>query len=381
MFDPRYPTYEDLEARAKRRLPDFSFDYLAGGAGNEAGIARNRAAFERVTLVPRYLEKHAEFDPARELFGHVYALPVGVAPVGLGCAIWPKSADILAAAAGRANIPFCLSTVASSSIETIGPLAGESGWFQLYPLHEHDKEKHLLGRARDQGFSVMVVTVDIPAVAYRPRDIRNGLAFPPKITAHTMAEVIRHPAWALATAGNGFPSFANLIQYAPPGADLRTLGKLSQELLLRGTDWKRLEAHRKAWDGPMLVKGILSVSDVQRAIDAGVDGIIISNHGGRQLEAGVASLDMLPVLKKAAKGKLKLILDSGIRSGADVVRALALGADFTLAGRLFMYSAAALGPRGGDHAVDMLRQQIVQVMHQTGCPDFADLPDFLAPPA
>jgi|TARA_B100000315_G_C14555879_1_gene578110 L-lactate dehydrogenase (cytochrome) len=374
----KYPSVPDLAAAARRRLPRFAFDYLDGGAGDEKGLMRNRAAFDAVQFVPGYLEPRGEPDLRTEMFARPYAMPLGVAPVGLSGLIWPRAAEYLAAAAKKAGIPFCLSAMATSSIEKIGAIARDHGWFQLYPLADHGTEKELLDRAKEAGFSALLVTVDTPTTRRNLREIKNGMTVPPKLSLANMSRIALNPTWALATLAAGPPRFETLTPYFPPGANYTTVAEMISGLLARSIGWPEIEALRKHWSGPMIVKGLLSASDAEHCLAIGVDALLLSNHGGRQSESLVHPLDMIDEIGERTRGELKLFLDSGARSGLDVARAMARGADFVFLGRAFMYGVAALGEAGAAHAVELLRLELEQILGQIGCPDIASLPRFVA---
>jgi L-lactate dehydrogenase (cytochrome) len=363
----KFPTVDDLERATRRRIPKFAFDYLAGGAGDEAGLAHNRRALDEIRLVPQYLNLAETPDLSVELLGHRYSLPFGISPVGLGGLIWPRAAEYLAEAARLANIPFCLSMVATSSIETIGPLAGECGWFQHYPLGDAGIEEEILERARDAGFRVLVVTIDVPVSSRRVRNIRNGLAIPPKMTARNLVGIATHPAWALATLADGPPRFQTLLPYFPKGAGYKSVGEAIQSLTEGIMDWQRIEKFRRIWKGPLVIKGVLDAAEAKRHGELGVDGLILSNHGGRQLDAAVSPIEVLPGVRLEVGPEMPLMLDSGLRSGTDIARAFALGADFTFLGRAFMYGVGALGRQGARHAIELLRAELSPALGQMGC--------------
>ncbi len=370
----RFPTIGDLERATRRRLPKFAFDYLAGGAGDETGLSHNRRALDQIRLVPQYLNLDGSPNLSTDLFGHTYAMPFGISPVGLGGLIWPQAAEYLARAAKEANIPFCLSMVATSSIETIAPLAGDCAWFQLYPARDEAIEDEILTRTKEAGFRVLVVTVDVPVGSRRVRNIRNGLAIPPKMNARNMMEIATHPGWALATLADGPPKFRTLEQYFPKSAGYKTVGEAIQSLTEGTIDWSRIEKYRQNWDGPLIIKGVLDRAEAKRHADMGVDGLIISNHGGRQLDAAVSPMDVLAGIRENVGPKMPLILDSGLRSGTDMVRAFALGANFTFFGRAFMYGVGALGQRGAKHVIDILQAELSPALGQLGCATPQDAP-------
>jgi isopentenyl diphosphate isomerase/L-lactate dehydrogenase-like FMN-dependent dehydrogenase len=374
----RYPSVPDLEARAYRRIPKFAWDYLAGGAGDEKGLVHNRAVYDRVRFVPDYLPERRAPDTKKTIFGRTYDFPFGVAPVGQTGLIWPRSAEYLAAAAKKANIPFCLSMLATSSIETIGKIAGANAWFQLYPLRDPGVTKSILDRAKAAGFSALLVTVDTPAGRRTLRDQRNGLTVPPRLSLLNIARMFAHPAWLAATAASGMPRFETMMPYYPKDADITGVAALQQTLLARGMDLKGLEAVRKMWDGPMLCKGVMSASDAKDCESIGLNGLVLSNHGGRQSESLVSPLDILPRVRDALGDRLAVTVDSGSRSGLDVARAVALGADFVFMGRAFMFAVCAVGEAGAAHVTELLGIEFAQAMGQIGCFEIKNLPRHLA---
>jgi isopentenyl diphosphate isomerase/L-lactate dehydrogenase-like FMN-dependent dehydrogenase len=267
--------------------------------------------------------------------------------------------------------------VATSGIERIGRIAGANAWFQLYPLRDHGVTRAILDRARDAGFSTLIVTVDTPAGRRTLRDQRNGLTVPPRLSVRNILRMFMHPAWLAATARAGMPRFETLLPYLPKDADITGVSALTRTLLAQGIDAKGLEAVRAAWSGPMLVKGPLSVHDAELCRAIGVQGLVLSNHGGRQSESLPNPLHALPRIRDALGDSLCLTVDSGARSGLDVVRALALGAEFVFLGRAFMFAVAALGEAGADHAVQLLAMELEQALGQLGCFEIAQLPRHL----
>lgn len=372
----RYPTVEDLRTRARARLPRFAFEYLDSGTGAEECLARNREAFKRVTFSPRYLRGHFEPDLSAKLFGKRYEAPFGVAPVGLSALIWPGSEACLAAMAGKYGIPYCLSTVGGETIEAIGKAAQGLGWFQLYTPRDEKVTADLLGRAERAGLSTLLVTVDVPVPSRRERMRRAGMAMPPGISPRFVWQAALKPAWTLATLRAGQPRFKTMEPYAP-APDLASVAVYVNEQIHSTLDWDYLARLRDLWKGPLVLKGILSAEDAAQAKKAGVDGLLLSNHGGRQFDAAPAPLDVLGAIRAAVGPEMALLVDSGARSGLDVARALALGADFVLLGRAFLYGVAALGPKGGAHAADILIEELRNVMAQAGIERLADLPGAL----
>ena len=371
-----------MAADSKRRMPSFAWDYFVGGIGLEAGLARNRQALNDVLLQPRYLTGVDEVDYHVDLFGQSFDAPFGVAPIGLGGLMWPRAAEFLSRSAARNNIPFALSTYATSSLETIAKIAGPHAWFQLYPVNRTDVEADLIRRAEHSGYQTMIVTVDIPTTTVRERDVKNGLAVPPELMDwRTALRILARPRWALTTALSGIPAFENLTRYAPQGASLRELGIFLDSLAQGSVNRERLQKIRDRWRGNLIVKGILDPQDAKACVDIGVDGVVVSNHGGRQLDAAPASISVLPSIREAVGDRLVIMADGGIRSGLDVARMLASGADFVLLGRAFMFGVSAIGERGGDHAAGIIKEELRQTMVQLGCPNLQALPTFLHTPA
>ena len=368
----KYPSIAHLEGRAKRRIPKFAYDYLAGGAGDESGLSRNRRGFDNVQFVPDYLEPIDEPDLSINVMGQKYSLPFGVAPIGLGGMIWPKVEEYLAASSSKADMPFCISTVATSSIEKVAARCGDVGWFQLYPFRDQEQERDLLDRAKDAGYKTLIVTVDIPVGGRRLRDLQNGLSVPPRMGLNTFFQSVLCPEWSFRTLANGIPRFETLMPYSGDKSNLKSVAQYIQTVMSGKVTWQHLSDIRVYWKGPVVVKGVLGLADAKKCQEIGVDGLILSNHGGRQIEAAVSPLEILPAMKQEVGDGMSLMLDSGVRTGVDVARAYALGADFVFLGRAFMLAVAALGEAGADHAVNILKADLVQAMHQLGCRAMAD---------
>ena len=376
-FDPKYPSIERLRARAQARMPAFAFDYLDGGCFSEVNLRRNTAEIREVQLRPYYLRPYRGCSLQTKLFGRVYDAPFGIAPIGLQGLMWPGSCEILARAACTHNIPFVLSTVSTASIETVAELCEGRAWFQLYHPAQDELRDQLLDRAAAAGIEVLVVVADTPSFAYRPKEIRNGLSIPPQMSLRNLWQMLTHPTWSLGQLTCGVPSFATMKPYLPKGLNLKHLAEFMGETFVGRLNADKLSALRDRWQGKLVVKGIVSEEDAQTALDLGADGFIVSNHGGRQLDAGQSTIRPLTTLAARFGTQTTVMMDSGIRSGPDVACALASGASFTLLGRSFMYGAAALGQRGGDHTTIMLKRQLQQVMEQLGCERVQDLPTHL----
>ena len=376
-YNPTYPTIADLRAEAKKRIPKFAFEYLDGGCNADVNLQKNMADIQDVELRPEYLSTHIQSSMKTELFGHEYDAPFGIAPVGLQGLMWPNSAEILAKAAYKANIPFVLSTVTTSSIEKIAEITQGKAWFQLYHPAEEKVTNDILKRAEDSGYDVLVILADVPTFGYRPRDIRNGLAMPPRMTLANMLQILRKPTWALQTLKYGHPAFKTLEPYMPKGLDLKQLGAFMDATFSGRLNEEKVKALRDKWKGKIVIKGIANVVDVEKSIALGMDGIIISNHGGRQLDAGESTIHSLQKIIKTYQGKTKIMIDGGIRSGPDIARMIASGAEFTFMGRPFMYGVAALGKQGGSHTINILKTQLQQVMEQICCKNVVDFPKHL----
>ncbi|MFN0293663.1 alpha-hydroxy acid oxidase [Pedobacter helvus] len=371
-YNQAYPGIDDLRRKAKSKIPRFAFEYLDGGCNEDVNLHRNTEELRDVQLNPYYLNGHEGSNMTVELFGKTYQAPFGVAPVGLQGLIWPNSPKILAKAAYEHQVPFILSTVSTSSIEEIAKITNGDFWFQLYHPAEEKLRDDIIRRLKEVGCKVLVILSDVPTFGFRPRDIRNGLAMPPRMTLKNIVQTIGRPHWALQTLMHGTPNFATMQPYMPKGLDMKQLGAFMDRTFSGRLSMERIAAIRHQWDGKLVIKGIATPEDAQLAINLGADGIIVSNHGGRQLDSAESAIASLKNLV-SFKDQIKIMMDSGIRSGADVARALAVGADFTFLGRTFMYSTAALGNEGGQHAMAILKRQLKQVMEQVNCSQVSEL--------
>lgn len=370
-YDTRYPSVADLKARAKRRMPKFAFEYVDGGIDQEHGKRRNRNAWHEVILTPRYLRDVSDTDLTVPLFGHDYALPFGVPPIGLGDMMWARAEASLARAAQRANIPYILSTFSTTPLEDIAQLAPDVCWFQLYVPKEVEVMKDLLARVKRANYRALVVTLDIPVGAKRNRELRCGLKLPFSWTPWIVWQCMTHPRWSLATLRHGAPDFVNVAAYRKGGNE--GLAQFITQFNMHGVTRERIEMLRELWEGPLILKGAQHPQDMRDAADLGVDGLIISNHGGRQLDAAPTSVDSLRALPDDLRERLTIMVDCGIRSGADVVRGGALGAQMTFSGRAFFWGVGALGPPGAQQVVEIFRDEITRTLKQIGCPSFAAL--------
>ena len=361
----QYPAIKDLAKKAKRRIPKVAWEYLASGTGEEDLLDRNRKAFQNITFLPKFCKGALKVDTSTILFGKTYSAPIGIAPVGLTGLMWPKIEHHLAATANRLKIPYCLSTVATETPETVGSQVGDMGWFQLYPPNDLDLRNSLIQRAQDAGFHTLVITADVPMASRRERTKRAGLSIPPKITPQMIWEGITHPVWSYNTLINGLPRLRTVEHYTNSTSFRFVSGFVGNRL--GGTlDWDYCKELKDIWNGPVVLKGVLHPEDAAKAVEIGLDGIYVSNHGARQFDGAPPALDVLPSIVKEVSGSVPILFDSGVRTGLDIMRALHLGADFVFAGRPFIYGVAAIGRYGGDHAAHILVDDLTNNMTQLG---------------
>jgi L-lactate dehydrogenase (cytochrome) len=365
-----YPALVDLKARARRRVPKFVWEYLDSGTGDERTKAANRAALDRLEFLPSILHGALEYDLGTSLLGFDYKMPVGIAPVGMSGLIWPGAERALAACAARHGLPYTLSTVAAAAPEDVADVIGEQAWFQLYPPKAVEIRTDMLARVKAAGFKALVLTVDLPAPSRRERQTRSGLTSPPRLTPRLLAQVMMRPAWALATAQAGQPRMRTLDKYIE-GTGRESLPPTEHVgyLLRAYPDWDYLRWIRDAWDGPLIVKGVLRAEDAPKLKDEGVDALWGSNHAGRQFDGAPGAIDCLAEIRAATD--LPIIFDSGVEGGLDILRALALGADFVMMGRAWHFALAALGPETGpDHLAEILQRDVLANLGQLGvrCP-------------
>ena len=372
-IDYRYPSSNDLRKRSKKKIPKFAFEYLDGGCHDDINLKRNTQRIRDIELKPKYLVKHKTLNLSTSVFGQNYNAPFGIAPIGLQGLIWPKATEILAKASLDHNIPFVLSTVSTASIEKISEITEGKAWFQLYHPTEEKVTKDLLKRAEVSGIKTLVILADVPSFGYRPRDIRNGLSMPPKMTRRNFFQILKRPEWAIKTLINGQPNFEVLKPYMPKNLNLSQLGKFMDETFSGRLNEEKIKYLRDLWKGNLVIKGTESLYDVEKAYQLGLNGIIISNHGGRQVDVGQATIDSLKRIAPIYNNKIEIMMDSGIRGGADIARVLAHGANFTFLGRSFMYGVSALGTKGGNHTITMLKKQLTQIMEQLSCKQIYDL--------
>lgn len=368
---------EDLRLQAKRRLPRMVFDFLDGGAEDEVAVARNRSAFNDWQWLPRRLvdvSHCAASSASRPAPGTESSLPLGLAPTGLNGMLWPQGDLQLARAAQRHGISFALSTAANLSITDLARQLPEGDhWFQLYVLHRELAEQ-LVKKALQAGYRTLVLTVDVPVNGKRERDLRSGFSLPLRPGPGMAWDILTHPRWALAMARHGSPVMAQFAE--PQAGGLAWQAALMARQMDASFDWQALQALRASWPHRLLVKGILHPEDARHCQQLGVDGIIVSNHGGRQLDHAISPLQALPGIVEAVQ--LPIWLDGGVRRGSDVLKALALGASAVLLGRASLYGLACAGQAGVERALDILRSEIHTTLANLGCPSIAQLgPQYL----
>ncbi len=362
----RYPMIDDLIPVAHRRVPRYAIDYLEHGAGRERLVQKNRAAFDNVRITPRYLRDMNGLDPSATLFGQRFDLPIAMAPVGMGSLIWPGAEMINARAAAKNNIPMTLSTVACATMEAMAEATEGRLWYQLYSPRDETIRWDLLKRAKAAGIDVLMLTIDVPVPPRRERTIRSGLSVVPKITPGNVVRAALHPLWSLRVLGHGIPQFRNFEAYIPDGASFQVAANFVRGQFGRAIGLDEIRAIRDRWQGKLIIKGVLHPDDAKAVVDLGADGVLVSNHGGRGSDASPPSIEVLPDIVEAVGKRAAVLLDSGVRSGLDVLRACSLGADFVLLGRPFFYGIAALGSDGAGHVVNILREELIHAMRQHG---------------
>lgn len=364
MFDVarRIHTIEDARRYARRRLPWMVFDYIDGAAGEGVAERRNRQCLRQLQLQPRVLNNVEQRSTAVEVFGERCELPFGVAPMGM-CNLAAPGADLmLARLAARHRMPHVVSTAASTSLEEIAPVAAGSAWFQLYFSGNLDASLGLIARASAAGYTTLVLTVDVPEVGRRPRELRRGFTMPFRIGPSQFIDFACHPRWSVSTLLAGAPALANFGGH---------FGEFDRTASRAGADWSLLRQIRQAWDGNLVVKGVLSIEDALRLREEGVDAIQVSSHGGRQLDSAPAPIEVLARVREALGPGYPLFYDSGLRGGEDILKAYANGASFVFLGRPLLYAIAAAGERGLQRLVDVVCQEVSVTLAQLGLCDVA----------
>ncbi|MCR9139959.1 MAG: alpha-hydroxy-acid oxidizing protein [Alphaproteobacteria bacterium] len=357
---------EDARRLAMKRLPRLVFDFIEGGAGRERGMSRNTEQFDRVLLQPRVMADIEERTQTTEFLGTQFGAPFGVAPMGMCNLVWPHADRMVAETARDLNIPMCLSSAGSSTLDSVHEWAGENAWFQLYFGQSSQTSLEAAAQAQNAGYETLVLTVDVPQVSRRVRDLRNGFTMPFKMTPGAFLDFASHPVWSVSSLAAGVPSPKTLARTENGEGFNRNASRA-------GADWTFLERLREQWQGKLIVKGITSPVDAVRAQQCDVDAIYVSNHGGRQLDCVPPALRLLPIIRRAVGPAFPLLFDSGVRNGEDVVKALILGADFVMLGRPVLYALGAASQKGLSDLLHCLVEDIDITMAQLGTTNVSDL--------
>lgn len=370
---------EDLRQLARRRLPRAIFDFFDGGAEDEVTLRENRAAFERVRLLPRVLVNVSKVDMSTELLGARASLPLAIAPTGGISAGRPGAELILARAAKGFGVPFTLATPAAFTIERVAEEGGRL-WFQLYAVREHEFREKLIARARNAGYEAMLVTVDLPVSGKRERDPRNGFRTPYNPNWRNSRDVIFKPAWLLEILLHGLPGMANFDGYKFSSYGKTDIATAVGREMDAALDWEAIERIRGLWPRKLLLKGVERPEDAERAASIGCDGVVVSNHGGRQLDGATPTLDALPAVARAVGSKMTVLLDGGVRRGVDILKARALGAQAVLTGRATLFGVIAGGEAGARRALEILSSELERSMKLCGARSVAEIgPDLICP--
>lgn len=363
---------EDFRRIAQSSLPKMVFDFIDGGSGMEATLRENRAALDRVKLVASAPVNVATRDQSVTLFGQTYAMPLVIGPTGLVSVAWPQGELVLARAAGKAGIPYVMSTAASATMEDVARAGDGRKWFQLYAFRDREISKAMVRKAASLDFEVIEIAVDNPIPGTRLRDSRNGFSIPFAWTPRKLWSVATRPGWLWRMMRNGAPKM-ELLSEAFGLQEAPTIAAVLQKQLDPGVDWDYIRELRDLWPRAFVVKGMLDPSHVEAAVASGVDGVVISNHGGRQLDGAASSIEMLPEFVAAAAGRLTLLIDSGFRTGTDIVKALALGAHSVQVGRPTLFAAASGGQPAVERALAVLRNEIDIAQALLGAATISDL--------
>ena len=363
-----FPTSLFFRKKAPRRVPRFAFEYGDTGAGDDVGIAHNWASLDGVKIVPRYGVTAVSPPVGVELFGTKYSAPVGIAPMGGPSIVWPGADLIMAKAAQVARVPYVLSVVGGATVEQAAEAAPDVCWFQIYRFaaDDHRMGFDLVRRAQAAGVKVLTLTVDTPVRTVRSRETYAGLGNEFRPNARMIAEMLVRPRWLMALLRNGYPRFASMQQYAGGKTATNDIIRFARSVMGGAFLWDEIARYRDAWKGPIALKGIMHPQDAEKALALGIDGIWVSNHGGRQIEALAPTIDVLPAIASVVGNKATILFDSGIRSGQDVMRALTLGANASFAGKSFLWAIAALGEEGPGQLIDLYINELRASLGQIG---------------
>jgi L-lactate dehydrogenase (cytochrome) len=363
-----FPTTTFLRLGAPKNVPFFSYEYGDTGAGADVGIVDNWAAFDAIKVVPRYGIVTNPPPVDVELFGRKYTAPIGIAPMGGPSLVWPGADLLMAKAAQAARVPYTLGVAGGATIEAVAKVAPDVFWLQLYrfALNDHRIGFDLVRRAKDAGVHVLALTLDVPVRTTRSRESYAGLGGEFKPTGRMISEMLVRPKWLMALLRNGYPRFATIGQYAGKNPTTNDTIRFARREMGGAFTWDEVARYRDKWQGPLALKGILHPQDAEKAVSLGIDGIWVSNHGGRQIEALAPSIDCLPAIAAAVGKRATILLDSGIRSGQDVMRALALGAQAAFAGKSFLWAVGAMGDAGPSHLIDLYIEELRASLGQIG---------------
>lgn len=357
---------EDLRRAARKRLPRAVFEFFDGGAEDELTLRGNREAFQRIQLLPRVLKDVSKVDTTTQILGAPSALPIAIAPTGAVGFGWPGGDVAIAKAAAACGIPYTLSTTATASIERVAREAGGRLWFQAYILKKRDFTFRLIERAEAAGYEALMITVDLATGGKRERDLRNDFSIPFRFTARNLRDFASRPGWALTMLRCGLPVMENMIGYTPEAISAAAIASSVGRNYDPTFDWDGLKTIRDAWPRTLILKGLARADDAARAVALGCDAIVVSNHGGRQLDGAIATLLALPAIAHAVGEKIPVLVDGGVRRGGDAVKAIALGAQAVMIGRATLYGACAAGEAGARRALEILREELVRSMQLCG---------------
>lgn len=369
----RIASIDDLRWLARRRLPQFAFDFIAGGAEDEQNQKENRRSFQSIKFTPRYLVDASSPKTEVSLWNVTYSAPIGIAPMGFLNMAWPDADTMAAQLAADVRIPHVISAASSTPLEELVEIADGMAWFQIYIATDSNLTDALVNRARNAGCEVLVVTVDVAQSGKRDRDIRNGLQIPFRLTPLIALDLALNPSWSLGTLRAGAPGFANFSALSGDTVGSLSLTEIQRSLISNTVTWDDLKRLRDRWEGRLVVKGIMHPEDARKAAELGCDGVQVSNHGGRQADFAPAAITALPAIVSTIGPGTKVFVDGGVRRGSDIVRSKALGANFVFAGRPFAYGAAAGGKAGMHKAFELLELELARTLGQMGRPNFEDV--------
>ena len=358
---------KDARELSRKRLPKLVFDFIDGASGDEKLAEINSIALDQIRLEPKVLRNVEKRSLKKKVLGYEFNFPFGFAPMGMTNLSWPGADSMLAAESAKNNIPTCVSMASTTTLEKMYELSKGHSWMQLYIFQDENFVMELLERAKNTGYEVVILTVDVPVLSRRTRDDKNGFSYPFKIGPKQFFDFATHPTWSLSTLISGIPKPMNYV--TSKSGD----GIFKRKESRGSTDWNTLKRVRDKWKGKLIVKGVMSPDDAIKIKDAGADAIQVSNHGGRQLDSATAAINMLPLIRKSVGSNFPLIFDSGIRSGSDIVRALAFGADYTMIGRPVMYAMGADGKKGLRRIVEIIKEEVSTTLGLVGLNDINDV--------